>query len=69
MVDPALMERTADAILAVVVEQDMPLDKVRRPNQLPCCRVSAVSAAGKGTREWRGVARFVALVSWGRRAA
>lgn len=29
MVDPALMERTADALLAVIVEQDMPLDKVR----------------------------------------
>ncbi|CAM9791138.1 unnamed protein product [Ectocarpus fasciculatus] len=28
MVDPALMERTADALLAVVVEEDMPLDKV-----------------------------------------
>ncbi|CAN0553458.1 unnamed protein product, partial [Ectocarpus sp. 12 AP-2014] len=28
MVDPALMERTADALLAAVVEEDMPLDKV-----------------------------------------
>ncbi|CAM9664068.1 unnamed protein product [Ectocarpus sp. 6 AP-2014] len=28
MVDPALMERTADALLAAVVEEDIPLDKV-----------------------------------------
>lgn len=53
MVDPALMERTADALLAVVVEQDMPLDKVRETRQIEkeptictCCALQR--GGGKG---------------------
>lgn len=31
MVDPVLMERTADNLLSAIVEHDMPLDKVDMP--------------------------------------
>lgn len=52
MVDPALMERTADALLAVVVEQDMRLDKVRRTNQ-------PTQANGRGGGAGRGGVCFL----------
>lgn len=34
MLEPALMEQTADALLGVIVEEGMPLDKVREKTWL-----------------------------------
>lgn len=56
MVEPALMERTADALLAVVVEQDMPLDKVRQNEP-------STVATAEGPRGPRGVGQSVCFVT------